>query len=239
MVRPASSHHVLKRARPLASSSVSVWRLLPPATPGPISAISWMESHRRSPLILRLSVGFGHRHSQISVSRCIGLRPAVPEELPSVAHLADHVQVHLVDDQLVLVAAGDLLDLAARIDEIALAVELADVPRRLGADPVDGADVDAVGDRARRLLELPQIFGEAGHGRRRVDDVFGAVQRQRPPAFREMAVVADVDAELAVGGLEHRPVGGAGLEEELLPEAADMRNVGLAVLAEIACRRRR
>src|SRR3546814_4173944 len=47
-------------------------------------------------------------------------------------------------------------------------------------------------------------------------------------------VVADVDAEPAVGGVEHRPAGVAGLEEELLVEAGDLRDVGLAVLAEVA-----
>src|SRR3546814_6049093 len=52
--------------------------------------------------------------------------------------------------------------------------------------------------------------------------------------LREVAVVADVDAEPAVGGVEHRPAGVAGLEEELLLEAGDLRDVGLAVLAEVA-----
>ena len=58
-----------------------------------------------------------------------------------------------MDQQLVLVAAGDRLDFAARIDEIALAVEFADVPRRLDADPVDRPDVEAVGDRR------PETYG--------------------------------------------------------------------------------
>jgi len=44
-----------------------------------------------------------------------------------------------VDDQFVLVARGDLFDLAARVDEVALAVELADVPGGFAADAVDGA----------------------------------------------------------------------------------------------------
>jgi len=49
-----------------------------------------------------------------------------------------------------------------------------------------------------------------------------------------MAVVADIDAELAIAGVEHGVVGRARLEEEFLPEAGDMRNMGLAILAEIA-----
>ena len=54
---PAASHQRLNRCRPSPSSSVSVWRLLPPATPGPIFAISISESHKRSGLIRRFSPG--------------------------------------------------------------------------------------------------------------------------------------------------------------------------------------
>src|SRR5690242_16600410 len=79
--------------------------------------------------------------------RPVALRPAVAEELPGVAHLAQDGPVHIGDDELVLVLArlGD--QLAAWIDEIGRAVEAADVPRRLGADAVDGADEAAIGDR--------------------------------------------------------------------------------------------
>src|SRR3954469_18919588 len=55
MLMPAPSHQFLNSVRPLASSSVSVCRLLPPATPGPISASAWIESHSRSGLIRRFS----------------------------------------------------------------------------------------------------------------------------------------------------------------------------------------
>ena len=63
--------------------------------------------------------------------RLVRLGPAVAEELPGVAHFADLVEVEVGDDELVLVARrlGD--DLAARVAEVALAVELADVPRLL------------------------------------------------------------------------------------------------------------
>src|SRR6056297_752481 len=57
IVQPAASHQDWNRARPSASASVRVWRLLPPATPGPILAISIRLSHSRSPLILRFSPG--------------------------------------------------------------------------------------------------------------------------------------------------------------------------------------
>ena len=49
-----------------------------------------------------------------------------------------------------------------------------------------------------------------------------------------MAVVANVNAELDVGGIEHRVPGIARLEEELLVKTGvDLRNVCLAVLAEV------
>src|SRR3546814_5077038 len=86
--------------------------------------------------------------------------------------------------------------------------------------------------RSGRLLQLPEILAQARDRGRGVHDVLGTGQRQRAPALREVAVVADVDAEPAVGGVEHRPAGVAGLEEELLVEAGDLRDVGLAVLAE-------
>ena len=49
-----------------------------------------------------------------------------------------------------------------------------------------------------------------------------------------MPVVADIDAEPAIGGLEHRIAEIARLEEEFLIEARDLRDVDLAELAEIA-----
>ncbi len=52
------------------------------------------------------------------------------------------------------------------------------------------------------------------------------------PALGEVAVVADVDADLADGGVEDRPAEIAGAEVELLPEALDLRDVVLAVGAE-------
>ena len=54
---PAASHQRRNSARPSASASVRVWRLLPPATPGPIFAISMRQSHSRAPSILRFSPG--------------------------------------------------------------------------------------------------------------------------------------------------------------------------------------
>ena len=48
-----------------------------------------------------------------------------------------------------------------------------------------------------------------------------------------MPVVADVHADPADGGLEHRVAEVPRSEVELLPEALDLRDVGLAVLAQV------
>ncbi len=120
-----------------------------------------------------------------------------------------------------------------RVDEVGRTVEAADPPRRLGADPVDGADEVAVGDGVGRLLELPEVLGEASDGRARVEDDLGAVEAEDPGALGEVAVVADVDPYLGVAGLEDRVAEVAGLEEVLLPEAGRLRDVDLAVLAEV------
>src|SRR6188768_2201276 len=90
----------------------------------------------------------------------IAFGPAVAVELPDVAHLADLVEVELGGDQLALVAARVRDELPARVAEVALSVELADVPGRFLADAVDRADEVRVGDGVRRLLELPQVFGQ-------------------------------------------------------------------------------
>src|SRR5215207_5498607 len=161
------------------------------------------------------------------------LGPAVPVELPPVADLREEVHVEIAHDELGLVAVGGLADeLAFGIDEVRRAVEvvLAEV---LDADPVDGADEVLVGDRRRRLLELPEIGREATVRRRRVEHELGAVQAERPPALGEVAVVADVHADLAHGGVEHREAEVPRAEVELLPEPLHLRDVVLAVLAEV------
>src|SRR5262245_28262139 len=126
-----------------------------------------------------------------------------------------------------------LQDLPARIDKIAGAIKLADVPGRLRSHAIDRADVDAVGNRGGGLLQIPEILAQARDGGRWVNDQLRAVQRQRPPALGEMAVVADIDAELAERRVEHRIAGIAWLEEELFIEARYLRDVDLAEFAEI------
>src|SRR3989442_15075114 len=117
----------------------------------------------------------------------IGFRAPVAIELPGGAHLVDSVQVQLSNKQLVFIEAGLRDDLPARVAEVALSVELADFPRPLVADAVDGGDEVAVGHGVRGLFELPEIFGQAGDGCGRVINNLRAVQSQNPRALGEVA----------------------------------------------------
>src|SRR3954470_11013642 len=134
----------------------------------------------------------------------VRLRTAVAIELPGVADLADLVHVQIRRHKRVCIARTNGEHLAARIAEVALSVELADVPGRFETDAVDGADEVPVGHGVRRLLELPEIFGESGHRGRGVHHDLSACQTKLARALGEMAVVADVDADLGVRRLEDR-----------------------------------
>src|SRR5258708_21688791 len=92
----------------------------------------------------------------------VRFRAAVAIELPGVANFLNFIEIQLGDEQFVLVAAGLLHDFAARVAEIALAVEFADFPGSFGADAVDGGDEVSVGNGVSGLLEFPKIFREAG-----------------------------------------------------------------------------
>ena len=95
-------------------------------------------------------------------------------------------------------------------------------------------DEISVGRGVRRLLQLPEIFAQPGHGRRGIEDDLRAVEAQAARALGKMAVVADIDADLGEAQIEDRIAEVAGPEVELLPEAGrDVRNVGLAIFAEI------
>src|SRR3954447_6750576 len=163
----------------------------------------------------------------------VGVGASVAVERPCVADLTDLVEVEIADDQVGLVGVSDVADeLAARVDEVALPVEVV-VPERFDTDPVDGADVVHVGDRRGRLLEPPQILRQAAAGGRRGEEDLGAGENEAAPAFWEVAVIADVHAHLADRRVEHRISVRTGGEVVLLPEPLDLRDVLLAVLAEV------
>ena len=167
-------------------------------------------------------------------SCCVAVGPAVAVERPEVADLGQQAHVQVADDDLVLVVGGGVADeLAARVGEVGLAVEVV-VAQRLDADPVDRADEVLVGHRGRGLLEPPQVLRQAPAGRRRVEHDPGAAEAERAPALGEVPLVADVHADLAHRGVEHRVAEVARPEVELLPEPLDLRDVVLAVLAQVA-----
>src|SRR2546426_5827265 len=147
------------------------------------------------------------------------LRPAVAVELPYVPDLGDLVEVQIGHQQFVLVAACLRDKLPPRVAEIAFSIELAYVPRRLEPDAVDRADKVAVGNSVRRLFELPQILREARHCRRWIKENLRAPESENPRSFGKMAVVADIDSDIGVSGLEDRVSQIPRFEIELFPES--------------------
>src|SRR5256885_1701403 len=128
----------------------------------------------------------------------VRFRPAVAIELPSIADFLNFIEIEFRDQQFIFVAAGLLHDFPARVAEIALAVEFADLPGVLGADAVVGRDKMGIGEGAGRLFEFPKIFREGSDSGRRVVDDSRAVESEDSRAFREVPVVADVHADAEI-----------------------------------------
>src|ERR1700687_2527322 len=128
--------------------------------------------------------GSSHRVDQFAIRRW----PAMLAELPQRAHLVDEAQVHVCNEELILVLARLRDDLAARTHEIARAVKAADVPWRLRAHAIDGPDEYIVGQRCGGLLDPPGVLTGSCDGGRRIDDVMRAVQRERTPALGKVTV---------------------------------------------------
>src|SRR6185437_5009930 len=163
------------------------------------------------------------------------VRATVAEELPRLANFGDAVEIQGGGEDFVPVAGSLGDDLAARVAEVALAVEFADVPGCFAPDAIDGSNEVAVGDGVGRLLEFPEIFAQTGDRCRGIEDDFRAVEAEGARTFGEMTVVAGVDADFAEAEVEDRIAEVAGAEVELFPEARlKMRDVRLAVLAEVA-----
>src|SRR6266536_3765496 len=164
----------------------------------------------------------------------VHVRPPVTEELPRLADLLDLVEVHVPDEELLFVRVPQRSDeLAARVAEVALPVEIVVADVGFDADPVDGPNEVAVGHRVADLLDAPEVFAQSARRRARDEHHLRAVEAQGAGALREMAVVADIHADLAHRRLEDGIAQVAGPEVELLPEALDVRDVRLAVLAEV------
>src|SRR4051794_5474186 len=89
----------------------------------------------------------------------VGVRPAITEELPRLADLGDLVEVHVADHQLLVMGRPEVADeLAARVAEVALAVEVVVADLGLDADTIDRPDEVAVRDGMRHLFDAPEVF---------------------------------------------------------------------------------
>ena len=152
---------------------------------------------------------------------------------PSAVMRVDQAEVEVAYDNRLVDVGGHLADeLAARIDEVRLAVELVRA-ERLHADPVDRTHEVLVRHRSCRLLQPPEVLGHPPAGRGGIEDDLRARESEGPPTLGEVTLVADVDADPTDRRVEYGIPKVAWPEVELLPEAGDLRNVILPVLSEI------
>src|SRR6266478_3708925 len=195
------------------------------------TAVAMARSILRARAVRGGSVFRGARSGEFAVR----FRSPLSIQMPRVAHLLYVIQVQLGDKQLVVVAAGLRHDFAPRIAEIALPVKFADFPRLFRAHAINRRNEIRVGHRVRRLLQLPEIFGEPCHRSGRIEDNLSAVEPEDARAFGKVSVVTDVHTNTRVARLEDRIPGIAGREIKFFPKAGmTVRNVVLAIFAEIA-----
>src|SRR5438093_12919550 len=84
-------------------------------------------------------------------------------------------------------------------------------------------------------VKLAQDIGKLGNRRRRVEYDFRPAQNEAAGSFREVPVVADVDADLAHARVEDRVPQITRPEVELFPETGGaMGDMHLAELAQVA-----
>src|SRR5437899_8155617 len=163
----------------------------------------------------------------------IHVRAPVPVELPGVPHLAYEIEIEVGDEELLVFLRSLRHDLAARVREVARAVVVVRTELFLLSDTIDRPHPVAVRDGMGGLLDEPKVHRQPARGGRGNEDELRSVKAEHPRALGEVAVVADVHADLPYGGVEDRVAEVAGAEVELLPEAVDVRDVRLAVLAEV------
>src|ERR1700689_4197216 len=115
--------------------------------------------------------------------RSIAFRPTITKELPDFTNFRDHVQVKVGDHYFVFIPAGLGDNFAARIAEVALAVELPNAPWLFDAHAVDSAHKITIGYRVGGLFEFPQILRETCHGCRRIEYISAPFNpRMRAPS---------------------------------------------------------
>src|SRR5688572_9329497 len=87
------------------------------------------------------------------------------------------------------------------------------------AHAIDRADEISIRDRVRRLLDAPEILRKSSHRGRWVENYFGAVKTKRACPFREVPVVADINADACKRCIKRRITEIAGFEIKLFPES--------------------
>src|SRR5260370_17560122 len=83
----------------------------------------------------------------------------IAEKLPDPPDFFNHFEIEVGNHHFVLVATALGDDLAARVAEVTLAVELTDVPRLLPAHTIHPPHDIAIRDPIPALLQFPHIFG--------------------------------------------------------------------------------
>ncbi len=172
----------------------------------------------------------------------VGVRATELQEAPQIAHVVAHLGVDVGVEDLVLLVARAGHHPALRIDEERRA-EVVTIGRAADvlAHLVDAAHVEHVGDCVAAQLDFPDVADPLAIGRGRHQEQVRAPQAEHPGGLREVAVVADEDADLeAERRIEDREAEVAGLEEEALVAGRLSRlhgaeNLGdghLAVLAD-------
>src|ERR1700692_1866313 len=110
--------------------------------------------------MIEISSVRGCGFSRLWWKRTVAFRTPIAEKLPNFANFRNHVEIEIGYNNFIFIPAGLRDNFPARIAEIALSIELTNVPRFFDADTVDGAHKITVRNGMRRLLEFPQIFGE-------------------------------------------------------------------------------
>src|SRR5215831_11270930 len=128
---------------------------------------------------------------------------AISEELPDVSNFLNLVEIQVRDDNFFAIARPFGQEFSTGSAEIALTIKLSNIPRLLAADSVNGADEIAVRDGVGGLFQFPQILAETGDCGGRIEHDLRAIQPKSASAFREVTVVADIDSDVCVFGLEH------------------------------------
>src|SRR5665213_652062 len=161
----------------------------------------------------------------------VAIWPTITIERPRVADVGEYAHVKVTNNELILGARGVLPNfLTSGIHKVRGPVEIV-VTEFFGPHSIDRSDEVLVCYRGGWLFKVPKMRRQPATGCRRIEHDSSARESEGPPTFGEVAVVADIDADGSNGGVKDRIAQIAGSKVKLLPEALDLRDVVLAVLA--------